>query len=390
MRILFDGRVIQDHFPGIGRYAFNLALALRDLLRPNDALDVLVARSAKNTRYDLNALTSQTAQSGLAGVHVIPTDAAVFSPQTALGQLPASKIDLAHFPYYIRPYVWRGASVTTVYDMIPFLMPEALGSARARLTVRLLTAQAVRASRAILTISNASRDDIARFFPSAKNKITVTPLAHDAMFCPQPPAEIERIRAKFGLPERFTLYIASNKPHKNLVRLVEAWKELVGYWVLGKGDQQPTTNNQQLIIAGHYDPRFPEAKTRVKELGLKQNVRFIENVPNADMPALYSACALFVYPSLYEGFGLTPLEAMACGAPVICSNTSSMPEVMGEAGILVNPASPNEIAQACLRVLGDEALRGQLRAQSLARAAQFSWRKTAEETIGVYRLVASG
>lgn len=389
MKILFDGRVIQDHFPGIGRYAFNLALALRDLLRPEDALEILAPREAKNTRYDLNELsghgnaTGQTARSSL-------TSIPVFSPRTMLGRLPSSPHDVAHFPYYIRPLAWPKPSVTTLYDMIPFLMPETLGSARARLSVRLLTAQAARASRAILTISNASRDDIVRFFPFAKNKITVTPLAHDAIFKPQPDAEIERVRAKFNLPERFTLYIASNKPHKNLVRLVEAWKEVVGYWVLGKGDEIPNTQYPILIIAGHYDPRFPQAKTRVKELGLDQYVRFIENVPNPDMPALYSACALFVYPSLYEGFGLTPLEAMACGAPVVCANTSSMPEVMGEAGILVNPASPSDIAQACLRVLGDEALRRQLAAQSLARAAHFSWQKTAEETMRVYRLVAGG
>lgn len=379
MKIFFDARVIQDHFPGIGRYAYNLALGLRGFMQPDDTLDVLVAQTAKNTRYDLGVFARQP------GVSVISTNAGVFSPRTALGRLPAARHDVAHFPYYIRPYMWRGASVTTLYDMIPLLMPETLGSARARLTARLLTAQAVRASRAILTISNASRDDIARFFPAAQPKITVTPLAHDAQFAPQPIREVKRIRAKFNLPETFTLYIASNKPHKNLTGLVEAWALVNAHFAERQTQGAASSIAPPLIIAGHYDPRFPQAKMRVKELGLAQQARFIENVPNADMPALYSACDLFVYPSLYEGFGLTPLEAMACGAPVVCSNTSSLPEVMGDAGILANPNSAQELASACIRALGDEALRREMRARSLARAARFSWQETARVTMDVYR-----
>jgi alpha-1,3-rhamnosyl/mannosyltransferase len=151
------------------------------------------------------------------------------------------------------------------------------------------------------------------------------------------------------------------------VRLVEAIAGL------------PTT----LVIAGQWDNRFPEAKQRAEEL--RTNVYFIGPVNDADLPALYSACDTFVFPSLYEGFGLPPLEAMACGAPVICSNTSSLPEVVGDAALQVNPQDVNEIAAAINRMLNDATLRDELRAKSLTRAAQFSWERTARETLTVYQ-----
>ena len=141
------------------------------------------------------------------------------------------------------------------------------------------------------------------------------------------------------------------------------------------------------MIAGHQDPRYPQAQERVRALGIADWVRFIGEVSNADMPALYSACTLFVFPSLYEGFGLTPLEAIACGAPVACSNTSSLPEVAGDAALLFDPTRPEEIATTCARILNDPALQTALRARSLAQAARFTWAETARRTLEVYRRV---
>ena len=140
-----------------------------------------------------------------------------------------------------------------------------------------------------------------------------------------------------------------------------------------------------LVIAGHQDPRYNEAQARARALGLAEDVRFIGDTPDSDLPALYSACDLFVFPSLYEGFGLPPLEAMACGAPVACSNTSSLPEVVGDAALLFNPLDTGEIATACARVLKDAALNAELRARSLRQASRFTWDQCARATLDVYR-----
>jgi glycosyltransferase involved in cell wall biosynthesis len=141
------------------------------------------------------------------------------------------------------------------------------------------------------------------------------------------------------------------------------------------------------VIGGHYDPRYPEAQQRANELGLGDKVRFIGAVSNEDLPALYSACDVFVFPSLYEGFGLPPLEAMACGAPVICSNTSSLPEVVGDAGILVDPLDTVALAKAIGDVLRQPALSAELHKRSLYQAGRFTWDEVARQTLDVYKSI---
>lgn len=375
MQIFFDARVIQDHFPGIGRYAWNLLAALPAHLDAGDSLTILHDPTAKNTRYDVAAL----APSSDGRVKRVETRAPIFGPSNALRE-PAAREPgtLAHYPYYVRPYLSRRPSVTTLYDAISFLYPEYIPSALSRVMIRLLTELAVRRSDAFFAISQATADDLTRLFPPLRGKITVTPLAADAIFTPAAAmAGAAAARERYGLPERFALYLASNKPHKNLVRLMEAWKR-----VADSGDET------QLVIAGHQDPRFPEAQDRAKALGIEAQARFIGDVPNPLMPGLYGACALFVYPSLYEGFGLTPLEAMACGAPVACANTSSLPEVAGDAAVLFDPRDPGAIAADCLRILGDPALAGGLRARGIARAKTFTWDECARRTVAGYRAVS--
>ncbi|MCS7325318.1 MAG: glycosyltransferase family 4 protein, partial [Thermoflexales bacterium] len=159
----------------------------------------------------------------------------------------------------------------------------------------------------------------------------------------------------------------------------EAWRVVAD----ALGEQTPL-----LLVAGHQDPRYPEAQRRAQALGLGRWVRFVGAVSDEEAAALYSSCLLFVYPSLHEGFGLTPLEAMACGAPVACSNTSSLPEVVGDAALLFDPTSVDDIARACLTALRDEALRARLRTASLQQAARFSWERAAQQTLAVYREVA--
>lgn len=375
MNVFFDGRVIQDHFPGIGRYAWNLLKALPKQLAPEDRVTVLHDPSAKNTRYDIAALASP----GDPRVALVRTHAPIFGPSNALRN-PAPHGAVSHFPYYVRPYVGPRPTVTTLYDAISFLYPAWIPSARTRLMIRALTKLAVRRADAFLAISQATADDLARLFPPLRGKITVTRLAADAIFTSDAAAAgAAAARARFGLPERFALYLASNKPHKNLVRLVEAWQRV------GENGDDTT-----LVIAGHQDPRFLDAPARAAALGIGSRVRFIGDVPQEAMPGLYGACALFVYPSLYEGFGLTPLEALACGAPVACANSSSLPEVAGDAALLFDPQDPGAIAAACLRILGDSSLAARLRAGGPIRAAAFTWDACAQTTVDVYRRLNRG
>jgi len=142
-----------------------------------------------------------------------------------------------------------------------------------------------------------------------------------------------------------------------------------------------------LVIAGHWDPRYPQARRKAAELGLEDNVVFLGEVAEADVPALYAGAELFLFPSLYEGFGLPVLEAMACGTPVVCSNTSSLPEIVGEAAITFDPVDVAEMAGAIAKALADEGLRREMVEQGLAQASKFSWERTARKTLALYREV---
>lgn len=376
MSILFDARVIQDHFPGIGRVAYNLLAQLPAMLDANERIWALRNPAAKNTRYDLASLAHPN-------LRWLDLDTSVFTPRNILAsmRLPnAERARLSHFNYYVRPLRAPRPSITSIYDAISFVYPQYIASFKTRLMIGLAHRLAVSASNAVITISHSAADDLTRFFPALKGRIYVTPLAADDSYCPQPDAEQARVRAKFNLPSAFTLYLASNKPHKNLERLVEAWHLIC--------TQRSALGTQHLVIAGHQDPRFPQAKLLAEKLGIAHKVQFIGDVPSADMAALYSACDLFVFPSLYEGFGLTPLEAMACGAAVACANTSSLPEVVGEAALLFDPTQPHDIAAACHRILSDENLRQSLKTRSLAQAKRFTWANTAAQTLAIYRDVA--
>ena len=218
------------------------------------------------------------------------------------------------------------------------------------------------------------------------------PEAADARFQPQLPDRIAAVLRKYALPEKYVLSVGSNKPHKNLQRLIEAWK-ISGFGVRDSGfgirkvPQSPVPSPQspiKLVIAGHWDERYPEAKKLSEESGLKDKVLFIGQVEDADLPALYSGAELFVFPSLYEGFGLPVIEAMACGVPVLCSGVSSLPEVAGDAALLVEPRDVNTLAAKMGQVLMDEGLRQEMHRKGLAQAKKFSWEQTARETVNVY------
>ena len=385
VRIVIDARYVNDHFPGIGRYVYNLLLALGKLDQPHSFV-VLYNPALTNTRYDMAALARSPS------LRLVATRLRPFSAGEQLvlpRMLRTMQADLYHAPYYIRPYAGLPCpSITTLYDIIPRRFPEEVAP-RARRLFDLLTRLAIRASRHLLAISASARDDLMAAYRIPAGKITVTPLAADPRFRPQPPEQIATVRAKYQLPERYVLSLASNKPHKNLESLVEAWAHVR---TENRGlrtesglqhDSVLSPRSSVLVIAGHWDPRYSQARAAAERLGLGDAVRFLPGVPEADLPALYSGAELFAFPSRYEGFGLPPLEALAYGAPVLCCDTSSLPEVVGAAALRVAP-TPAALAGGLARLLADHALRAALRAGGPRRAALFSWQSTAEATLAVY------
>ncbi len=365
MTIVLDARTATDHFPGIGRYVVNLARALP---RAIPDLDLVLlydpsASAARLTLPDLPRIACATSPFSIQQQWILP------------GILRQAGARLYHSPYYLMPYRPGVPSVVTCYDLIPLVCPEYFTGTQ-RLIYRLTHILALKAARVVLAISEATKADLARAFHLDPQRIHVTPLAADFSFTPRPPAQIVAVRAKYALPERYVLYLGINKPHKNLARLVQAWQ------AANLRSQFP---DLKLVIAGQWDERYPEARRLAEELGLKDQVVFAGPVSEADLPALYSGALLFVFPSLYEGFGLPVLEAMACGTPVVCSNTSSLPEVAGNAALLVEPQDVTALADAVSRAANDEELRQAMRKKGLTQAARFSWERTAQETLTVYR-----
>jgi glycosyltransferase involved in cell wall biosynthesis len=375
MRIAIDARYVADHFPGIGRYVYNLVSALAGLAHEH-TLVVLHNPAIRNTRHDIPALAR------LPGVELVATSARPFTIAEQVGVprlLGRVGADLYHVPYYVRPYAGLSCpSVVTLYDVIPRRFPGEV-SRRARILFDLLTRLSIRASERVIAISASARADLVAAYGIPADRIAVTPLAADPRFRPLPPTAITALRVKYGLSEQYVLSLASNKPHKNLPRLIAAWAEIAASRTSTVGAVACP-----LVVAGHWDPRYQQARRIVAERRLEAAVRFLPDVAEADLPALYGGALLFVFPSLYEGFGLPPLEAMACGTPVICSNTSSMPEVVGDSALLVDPTDVDGIAAGLARLIDDAALRAKLRAAGLQRAAGFSWARTATTTLAVY------
>lgn len=369
LRITIDARYVTDHFPGIGRYVYNLLRGLAELDTPHRFL-VLHNPNQPNSRHDLKAL-AQHPQFKLCAVEAAPFSLAEqYRIPRLLRELRAERY---HAPYYVRPYFGIACPIiVTLYDAIPRLFPQEV-SLKARLMFDLLTRLALRNATRILTISHSASADLRAAYGIPAERISVTPLAADVRFRPQEPQHIAAVRQRYGLPERYLITLCSNKPHKNLPTLIAAY------------GMSRARYSHALVVAGHWDERYPAARELSAQLGLTQQVRFLHNAAENDLPALLSGASAFVYPSLYEGFGLPPLEALACGTPVICGSTSSLPEVVGDAAVQIDMRQPEALASTIDNLLNDTALQERLRRIGTARAAQFTWRRTAEQTVAAYQ-----
>jgi glycosyltransferase involved in cell wall biosynthesis len=280
--------------------------------------------------------------------------------------------ELLHSPHYVRPLFCPVPSVVTIHDCIHLLFPQYLPNRMAYNYARFMMGSAIRNSAIVFTVSEASRGDILRFFPETDpEKVHVVPNAIDAELLRDPgEEERERVRERYQLRSRFVLFAGNVKPHKNLERLIRAFARVRG---------QEGNEDLRLVLIGDDVSRYASLRRAADEAGVRQDVRFFGFVPHETLAALYRMATVFAFPSLYEGFGLPPLEAMACGTPVVTSRLSSLPEVVGDGALLVDPYSEDEIAHGIARLLDDQDLRARLVERGLERAATYSWERSVRE-----------
>jgi glycosyltransferase involved in cell wall biosynthesis len=364
VRIGIDARKLRDF--GIGTYIRNLLkqLARLDretefvvLVRPADV--ATVAALGRNFR----AVAERAPNYSLSEQIRIPL------------ALRRERVTLFHAPHYVLPPLVRCRSVVTIHDCIHLMFPQYLPNRLALAYARTSIVLAARRATRVLTVSESSKRDILRFVDVPADKIDVIYNAYDERFGFEPhEADVVRVRERYQLHDEFVLYAGNVKPHKNIERLIEAF-----YLVRQRG-----LDHLKLVLIGDEISKYAALRRAVHAHQLHKYVRFLGYLPEETLAVLYRLAGVFVFPSLYEGFGLPPLEAMASGTPVVTSNVSSLPEVAGDAAVLVDPYHPESIADGIERVLSDHSLRRELRAKGLLRARQFSWEASVRRVREIY------
>jgi glycosyltransferase involved in cell wall biosynthesis len=369
MRIAIDARKLHDF--GIGTYVQNL---LRQLARLDADSDyVLFCR--KEDRDALAALGPNFRISVDSS-----TPYSVREQASIPSHLLRERVDVYHSPHYVLPPLVPCRSVVTIHDCIHLMFPQYLPNRLAYVYAKTFMWWAAHRSARVLTVSEASKRDILRYFDIPEEKVTVIHNGLDERFrVPPPDAEIHRVRERFQLDERFILYAGNVKPHKNVERLIDAFHVL----------HTNGFEHLKLLIIGSDISKYATLRRAIHTHDLHKYVRFLGFVSDETLAALYRLAAVFVFPSLYEGFGFPPLEAMASGTPVVASNLSSLPEVLGDAALLVDPYDANALAGAIRRVLVDDVLRRELSARGQAKVQEYSWEEAARRVRQIYQEVAS-
>jgi glycosyltransferase involved in cell wall biosynthesis len=364
VRIAIDVRKLHDF--GIGTYIRNLLRYLAEcdhtreyvlLCQPQDR-DSLAAMAP-----NFKPLVNTSKAYSIAEHLTIPA---------ALVRYP---VELFHAPHYVLPPLVPCKSVVTIHDCIHLVFPQYLPNRLAYTYARASLWSAAHRAARVLTVSETSKADIVKHCGVSPERVTVIYNAIDEGFLQEPAeTEIRNTRERYQLDDPFILYVGNIKPHKNLERLIEAF-----HLVRREGFERV-----KLLIIGDQISKYPRLRRAVDRHKLHKHVRFLGFVSRDTLASLYRLATVFAFPSLYEGFGLPPLEAMAGGTPVVAANTSSLPEVLGDAAVLVDPYSEPAIAEGLIRVLNDAELRARMRAAGLARARSFSWEESVRKVKAVY------
>lgn len=371
MRIAIDAHSIGGKLGGNESYAVNLICALAEIDRSNEyTLYVTKPEATKRFEGRWPNFSVRT---------TLPHTPLIRIPLTLSAELRKNPVDVLHVQFTAPPFC-PCPVVVSIHDLSFEHLPHTF-KRRSRTQLRLTVRHSARRAARVLTLSQHTRDDIIRTYGISPESITAIPPAAPSHFGPvENDKELQRVRHTYGIQGDYVLSVGSIQPRKNLARLVRAYAALRkrGY----------SENFPKLVLVGKCAWLYDETLRALQETGLKDSVVLTGYVPESDLPALYSGATCFVYPSYFEGFGLPPLEAMKCGAPVIVANSTSLPEVIGDAGLKVDPSSTDSIAAAMDQLLSDPVLRNELRSKGLAQAGRFDWNETARRTLEVYEQVA--
>jgi glycosyltransferase involved in cell wall biosynthesis len=370
VHIAIDAHSVGTGLAGNETYAANLVEALAEVDREN-RYTVYVTREEAARRFGgrwENVSVRRT----------LPHTPLVRIPLTLSAELRRRPVDLLHVQYTAPPLA-PCPVVTTIHDLSFEHIPETF-KRRSRVQLRLTVRATARRSAHVIAPSEFTRRDLVETYGLDPTRVTAIPLAVAPHFRPVADAcELGRVKERYGISGEYVLAVGSIQPRKNLARLVRAYSALRR----GRG----RSNLPQLVLVGKKAWLYGDTLRAIEEESLGGSVVLTGYVSEGDLPALYTGARCFAYPSFYEGFGLPPLEAMSCGAPVLTGNLTSLPEVVGDAGLTVDPFDTGALAEALARLIDDDALRADLSERGLQRARRFDWRDTARMTLQIYRRV---
>jgi len=368
MRIALDVRKLNDF--GIGTYIRNLLKYLPLIDNDTEYFPLCYAQDEELVRSLHPACTP---------VRVRAANYSLSEHVTIPATLRRLRVDLFHTPHYVLPMLTPCRSVVTIHDVIHLLFPQYLPSRFASHYARYMIRRSLEKAELVLTVSDSSKRDLLTFFEVPPEKIVVIPNGIDSSITEELPVEgLDRVKERFQIFGRTALFVGNIKPHKNVERLIAAF---------AKVREDEAFRDLTLIVVGDDISKYPSLRRTVERHRVRGFVRFFGFVPETTLVALYKIADVFVFPSLYEGFGLPPLEAMANGTPVVTSNISSLPEVVGEAALTVDPYNIDKIAAAIRQILTDRELRSRLVTDGYARAKQFSWEGTVNQIHRAYQRV---
>lgn len=381
MRIVISGMFWAEPNVGSGRYLHELATTLAQIQTPHQ-FALVVPHYTRATPPNLEGwqvLTKSTPFDGRSRNLAKLWFEQITFPQTCR-QLRA---DLVHVPYFAAPLRSTCPLVVTIHDLIPLLLPEYHGSRAVQIYMRLAAIGARRAT-AVIADSDHTRLDVIAHLGIPPERIAITHLAAAPEYIPQTPEVIDEVCARLRIQRPYVYYIGGFDVRKNVQMVIHAYAAAT----------KNIPNPPQLVIGGRVpqgdNPLHTDVHRLINEAGITNQVTLPGWVTDADNAALMAGCAAFLFPSHYEGFGLDPLEAMQCGAPVLASKTTSVGEVVGDGGVLLDPDDLDGWAAALRRVLTDPNFAADLRRRGLERARQFSWTKTTAQTLTVYESVLKG
>ncbi|MCA1641911.1 MAG: glycosyltransferase family 4 protein [Acidobacteria bacterium] len=373
MHIGIDAHAVGTGLAGNETYVANLVEALAEVDTSN-RYTLYVTKPAAVKRFSGRWPNFEVRRT-------LPHTPLVRIPVTLSAELRRRPVDVLHVQFTAPPFA-PCPVVATIHDLAFEHLPATF-KRRSWMQLRLTVRRTARRAAQIITVSEYSKRDIVETYGVEPRRVTVTHEAAAEHFRPvTDERELRRVRQLYGIEGDYILAVGSVQPRKNLARLVGAYSDL--------RRQRAQAKLPRLVVVGKLAWLYEETLRAVEECGVGDAVTFTGYVPEGDLPALYSGALCFAYPSFFEGFGLPPLEAMRCGAPVLVGDRTSLPEVVGDAGLLVDPFDTAAISAALARVIDDAGLRQQLRERGLARSAQFDWRETARRTLEVYQRATGG